>query len=302
MHPAAPVEPATATTRTRAARRSRRSTARLRAAVGTVVGTALLASATVAPAGAGLTGYGPVGPDPASQLGLSVPVLAAEVSGPAGSVVTAELGGTTVSLTRPAGYSAGSQVVSITDLTRDDVPASLLPPELLAGVEVVLGVGVGVRPVDTAGAGPGVQGRVIRSTGATATAVTGTRADALVLELVSPELVGATVVVVDEGTRTSVSPEDTLRLELDGPAAVFALQPLDAADAAAGAEATTAAVDEDQPDTVATTVDAAPAVAADADRGASAAVVGGVVLFLLGLVGAAFLVARSGGARRQARL
>lgn len=197
--------------------------------------------AVAVPATAGISGYGPVGPDPASQLGLSVPVLAAEVSGPTGSTVSVVVDETTVTVTRPQGYSLGSQVLSVTDLSGTGVAAALLPSELLDDAHVVLGIGVGVRSVDTleladALSLTGGAEDELRTATAGWTAGSSPRAatfiaaipverDQLTLAVDSPAIVGATMVVLDDTTETLVSPGQTVRLALDGPAAVFALQP-----------------------------------------------------------------------------
>lgn len=187
-------------------------------------------------AAAVVSGYGLVGPDPATQLGLSVPVLTAQVSGPEGSTVRAALADATISVTRPAGYSTGSQVVSLTDLSGPEPAEALLPAELLEGAHVVLGVGVGVRSVETEATGPHADTSDADTPAADTLAAdgsTGGRPDSLAMQVDSPALAGATVVVLGEDQPQVLAGGSSVTLDLDGPSAVFALAP-GAAPAATG--------------------------------------------------------------------
>lgn len=235
------LNPRTSTNAHRHARRTGHGRRRVCAVAVLMAVVPVALGAVAVPASASISGYGPIGPDPASQLGLSVPVLAAEVSGPAGSTVSVLLDGTTVTVTRPQGYSSGSQVLSVTDLSGTGVAAALLPPGSLDDAHVVLGVGVGVRSVDTREVADalsltGVSENESRTAtaGWTAGSLTASAAltaampaqrDELLMVVDSPAIVGATMVVLDDTTETLVSPGQTVSLALDGPAAVFALQP-----------------------------------------------------------------------------
>ncbi len=225
-----------ATPRHRPGRPARRAgggyrTARGGAATILAVGVTLLSGVTV-PVAASITGYGPVGPDPASRLGMSVPVLAAQVGGVEGLVVTADVGGVQITLTQPAGYASSPQVVSITDLSGDGVAEALVPSELRAGKDVVLAVGIGVRGVETVDAAPGpvqvpgVQGRARPRVVDPAPVLASGRTDALQL-VVGTDWTEATTFVVTDGQDVQVVPGlpgDEVVLELDGPSAVFALR------------------------------------------------------------------------------
>ena len=192
-------------------------------------------AATVAgSAAANITGYGPVGADPATELGLSAPVLTAEVSGPGGSTVQAAVAGATIEVTRPAGYSDGSQVVSLTDLSGPGPAETLVPAELLQDSHVVLGVGVGVRTVDTVPGASGVSG--VDGAPLGEEVVVAGEPDSLVMRVDSPALAGGTVVVVGEDRHRVVPGGTSVTLDLAGPSAVFALAP-GPAPAGAGEEA-----------------------------------------------------------------
>ena len=205
-----------ATPRHRPGRRARRAgggyrTARGGAATILAVGVTLLSGVTV-PVAASITGYGPVGPDPASRLGMSVPVLAAQVGGVEGLVVTADVGGVQITLTQPAGYASSPQVVSITDLSGDGVAEALVPSELRAGKDVVLAVGIGVRGVETVDAAPGpvqvpgVQGRARPRVVDPAPVLASGRTDALQL-VVGTDWTEATTFVVTDGRTSRWSPD-----------------------------------------------------------------------------------------------
>lgn len=271
--------------------------------------------AVTEPATARTSGYGPVGPDPASQLGLSVPVLTAEVSGPTGSTVNVLLDGATVTVARPRGYSSGSQVLSVTDLSGTGVAAALLPPGSLDDAHVVLGVGVGVRSVDTLEVadvvsltgGAEENGSRTATAGWTADSLTSAAPaaampagrDELLMVVDSPAIVGATMVVLDDTTETLVSPGQTVSLALDGPAAVFALQP--------GPGPTTPAenapAEVDGPADAASLTDGSIGALADVEDGSLTGARQALLVAVLAVVGAVALLGRPvlDGRRRRAR-
>jgi LPXTG-motif cell wall-anchored protein len=186
----------------------------VRLLTGIAVAAGLLA-ATAVPAAAVGGGYGPVGPDPATSLGLNVPVLSARTLGPDGGVVSATDGGRTVRLTVPTGWLGGPTQVAIVRLT-EEAGMALAGDEYDRGWAYVTGYGVSFQPVD---GGTATQG-----------AATGEVVDGqLRLEITSAGLVRAG----DEALRVRenavldlpVTPGDVLSAVLSGPAAVLLLRP-----------------------------------------------------------------------------
>jgi LPXTG-motif cell wall-anchored protein len=178
------------------------------------VGAGLVAASAV-PASAVGGGYGPVGPDPATSLGLNVPVLSARTLDSSGGVVEASDGGRTVRLTVPSGWLGGPTQVAIVRLT-EEAGMALAGDEYGRGWAYVTGYGVSFQPVD---GGTATQGA------ATGEVVGGQ----LRLEITSAGLVrsGDQALRVRENAVLDlpVTPGDVLSAVLSGPAAVLLLRP-----------------------------------------------------------------------------